>query len=136
MKSKSKKIYFCGILIALGLLILSAIAMLFFSESKVTALAYTSELLIPKANYVKYHYVDGEIVWTGKGQSGRWSLTNRGGGTVAVTFTMTKQNSKSIAGYSDGEYGMTLDFADITLHIGNNVNSKMEISDESGNTSI
>lgn len=133
MKSKSKKIYFCGILIALGLLILSAIAMLFFSESKVTALAYTSELLIPKANYVKYHYVDGEIVWTGKGQSGRWSLTNRGGGTVAVTFTMTKQNSKSIAGYSDGEYGMTLDFADITLHIGNNVNSKMEISDESGN---
>lgn len=132
MKSKRKILYLWGVFIALGLLILSAIALLRFSESKVKALAYTPELLVPKANYVKHHYVDGEIVWTGKGQSGQWSLTNRSGGTVAVTFTMKKQNSKSIGGYTDGEYGMTLDYPDITLHLGDSVNQHMELIDESG----
>lgn len=133
MKIKKKRLYLWGILIAFGLLVLMAFALVQFSKPKVTALAYTSEKLIPKANYVKYHYVDGEIVWTGKGQSGQWSLTNMSGGTVSLTFIMTKQNTKSIGGYVDGAYGMFLDFADITLHLGDSVNLHMELVDESGN---
>ncbi len=133
MKIKKKRLYLWGILIALGIFALITLVLLQLSKPKVTALAYTSEKLFPEANYVKYHYVDGEAVWTGKGQSGQWGLTNMSGGHVGVTLIMTKQNTKSIGGYSDGEYGMTLDYADITLRLGDSVNQHMELVDESGN---
>lgn len=115
MKTKKKLLFMLSALvfILLGL----ALIPLLGTKELMSASAASPNKVSPQANYTMTHYVDGEAESVRTGQGSRFGIYHsESKGITYVTLSLLNQNYRQVDHYHDGEYGLGLDYKEITIN--------------------
>ena len=116
VKIKKKLCVFGGLLAVL----LCLLACLFLGQPDNTYTASAAgNIIAPKMNYIKRHYLDGEVVSESKGVGSNWGLYHsESKGITYFSLSIRNQVVRPVDHSHDGEYGTGLDYNDISIVYG------------------